>query len=335
MSSHQSNFNEKLIDTESGSYIKTYRHPHCPGWRIILTNSNIPLATSDTGIKEHFIGNTSFQYVSEVLNSRQKKGPAQLSEFLNIVLTVWRTFCEGKEECAVWLDKLLVEELDTYVVEETNITRELEKSTREWATLYMFQTRSNYANSDTRAEALTNMFRERTSAIDRTWREQGLTGSSEPRSPLEHSGHSRSARTNPVRTQSTAGSQRGANTPVQNAASQAANNLRLVAQLEIQTARLNTAIQFAATSEAAAALADLAANQDGNLGAEVQPGTFNHREAADTAAARVVARQADIARTQADIVNLGLARPTRSTTSSQGLQRKTLGCTWNIQRRWT
>ncbi len=111
--SHQSNFNEKLIDTESGSYIKTYRHPHCPGWRIILINSNIPLATSDTGIKGYFIGNTSFQYVSEVLNSRQKKGPAQLSEFLNIVITVWHTFCEGNEECAVWLDQLLVEELGT------------------------------------------------------------------------------------------------------------------------------------------------------------------------------------------------------------------------------
>jgi hypothetical protein len=186
MSSHQSNFNEKLIDTESGSYIKTYRHPHCPGWRIILTNSNIPLATSDTGIKGYFIGNTAFQYVSEVLNSRQKKGPAQLREFLNIVLTVWYTFCEGNEECAVWLDKLLVEELDNYVVEETNITRELEKSTREWATLYMFQTRSNYANSDSRSAALTNMFWERSLATDKTWRDQRLTGTSEtaPRSAL-------------------------------------------------------------------------------------------------------------------------------------------------------
>jgi hypothetical protein len=102
-----------------------------------------------------------------------------LSEFLNIVITVWRTYCEGNEECAVWLDRLLAEELDTYVVKKTNITRELEKSTREWATLYMFQTRSNFANSDTRAEALSNMFRERPSAIDRTWREQGLTVSSE------------------------------------------------------------------------------------------------------------------------------------------------------------
>jgi hypothetical protein len=139
MSSNQSNFNEKLIDTESRSYIKTYRHPHCPGWRIILTNSNIPLATSDTGIKGYFIGNTSFQYVSEVLNSRQKKGPAQLSEFLNIVITVWRTFCEGSEECEIWLDKLLAEELNTYVVEETNITRELEKSTREWGLCICFR----------------------------------------------------------------------------------------------------------------------------------------------------------------------------------------------------
>jgi hypothetical protein len=157
-----------LIDTESGSYIKTYRHPHCPGWHIILTNSSIPLATSDTGIKGYLIGNTSFQYVSEVLNSRQKKGPAQLSAFLNIVITVWQTFCEGNEECAVWLDKLLAEELGTYVFEETDITRELEKSTREWATLYMFQTRSNYANPHTRAAALSNMFRERTSTTDRT-----------------------------------------------------------------------------------------------------------------------------------------------------------------------
>jgi hypothetical protein len=88
---------------------------------------------------------------------------------------VWRTFCEGNEECVVWLDRLLAEELDTYVVKETNITRELEKSTREWATLYMFQTRSNYANPDTRAAALSNMFRERTSTTGRTWRYQGLT----------------------------------------------------------------------------------------------------------------------------------------------------------------
>jgi hypothetical protein len=112
--------------------------------------------------------------VSKVLNSRQKKGPAQLSDFLNIVITVWDTFCEGNEECAVWLDRLLAEELDTYVVEVTNITRELEKSSREWATVYMFQTRSNYANPDTQAAALSNMFHERTSTIDRTWREQGL-----------------------------------------------------------------------------------------------------------------------------------------------------------------
>ena len=89
-----------------------------------MTNSNIPLATSDTGIKGFFIGNTAFQYVSEVLNSRQKKGPAQLSEFLNIVLTLWHAFCEGNEECGVWLQKLLTEELDNYVVEDTNITRD-------------------------------------------------------------------------------------------------------------------------------------------------------------------------------------------------------------------
>ncbi len=325
MSSHQSNFNEKLIDTESGSYIKTYRHPHCPGWRIILTNSNIPLATSDTGIKGFFIGNTSFQYVSEVLNSRQKKGPAQLSEFLNIVLTVWHTFCEGNEECAAWLDKVLTEELDTYVVEETNITRELEKSTKEWATLYMFQTRSNYANQDSRSAALTNMFRERSLATDRTWRDQRLTGTSEtaPRAALEHSGHSRSE-TNPARTPSAAGSQRGANTPEQSASTQAATNIRLVSQLEVHLARLAGSRLHASQSEAAAALAELRANRAG-LGDEPAPSTeggFNFREAADNAAARVVERENEVARIRAEIsANLEPRQRTRSTTSSQRSQR--------------
>jgi hypothetical protein len=274
MSSHQSNFNEKLIDTDAGSYVKTYRHPHCPGWRIVLTNSNIPLATSDTGIKGFFIGNTAFQYVSEVLNSRQKKGPAQLSEFLNIVLTVWHTFCEGNEECGVWLQKLLTDELDTYVVEETNITRELEKSTKEWATLYMFQTRSNYANSDSRSAALTNMFRERSLATDRTWREHQLTGTSTttPRLPLEHSGHSRSP--NPARTPSTAGSQRGANTSQHTASAQAATNIRLATQLELQLARLQGARTYAAQTQSAVNLEILVrwdAIQQNRLDPEGQP----------------------------------------------------------------
>jgi hypothetical protein len=142
MSSHQSNFEPKLIDVESGSNMKTYRHPHCPGWRIILNIPNIPLATNDTGIKGYFVGNTNFQYVTDALNSRQKKGPTLSSEFFNVVITVWHTFYEGNEECAVWLEKLMGDELDYYVIEETNVTRELEKSITEWATLYLFQTRS-------------------------------------------------------------------------------------------------------------------------------------------------------------------------------------------------
>jgi hypothetical protein len=75
MLSHQDHFEPKLIDQESGSDIQTYRHPHCPGWRIILRNSNIPLATSDTGIKAYFKRQVAFQFFTDALNSRQKKGP--------------------------------------------------------------------------------------------------------------------------------------------------------------------------------------------------------------------------------------------------------------------
>jgi hypothetical protein len=126
------------------------------------------VATSDTGIMGYFIGNTSFQYVTDVLTSRQKKGPTQSSEFFNVVITVWHTFCEGNEECAVWLEKLMGDELDYYVIAETNVMRELEKSTAEWATLYLFHTRSNYATPHTKAVALSNMFRGRTATTDRT-----------------------------------------------------------------------------------------------------------------------------------------------------------------------
>jgi hypothetical protein len=123
MSSHQTNFESKLIDIKSGSNIKTYRHPHCPGWRIILNNPNIPLATNDTGIKGYFIGDTNFQYVTDVLNSRQKKGPTQSSGSFNVVITVWHTFCKGNEESTVWLEKLIGDELDYYVIEEMNDAR--------------------------------------------------------------------------------------------------------------------------------------------------------------------------------------------------------------------
>jgi hypothetical protein len=110
MSSHQSDFQSKLIDVEAGSNIKTYRHPHCPGWRIILNNSNIPLATSDTGIKGYFIGNTLYLYVTDSLNSRQKKGLTTSSALFNVVVTTWQTFCEANEECSQWFEKLMGEE---------------------------------------------------------------------------------------------------------------------------------------------------------------------------------------------------------------------------------
>ncbi len=79
---------------------------------------------------------------------------------------------------------------------------------------------------------------------------------------------------------------------MQSAATQAATNIRLVTQLEAQNARLAGARLFAAQSESAAALEELNANRDG-LGDEVPPrgSTFNHIEAADNAAARVVERE--------------------------------------------
>jgi hypothetical protein len=120
------------------------------------------------------------------------------------------------------------EELDYYVIEETNVTRELEKSTTEWATLYLFQTRSNYATPDTRAAALSNMFCERMATKDRTWQKQGLTVVSEANmANPENIGQGRStSRTQPARsTFSTAGSQRGANTPGLSITAQAAQNV--------------------------------------------------------------------------------------------------------------
>jgi hypothetical protein len=50
------------------------------------------------------------------------------------------------------------DKLDYYVISETNLIRELEKSTTEWATLYLFQTRSHYQSPEDRAEALTTLF---------------------------------------------------------------------------------------------------------------------------------------------------------------------------------
>jgi hypothetical protein len=126
MSSHQSNYEPRLVDRDAATSLRTYRHPHCPGWKIILGNSGIPLATSDKGIKGYFIGQVAYEYITDSLNLRQKKGPTQPSEYFNIVTTVWRTYTGGNEEVSVWLEGLLSNELDYYVISETGFIRELE-----------------------------------------------------------------------------------------------------------------------------------------------------------------------------------------------------------------
>jgi hypothetical protein len=258
-----------------------------------------------------------------------------------VVITVWHTFCDGNEECAVWLDKLLGEELEHYAVEETNVTRELEKSTRDWATLYMFHIRSNYANPDTRVVALSHMFRERTTTTDRTWRKQGLTVVSVTNRPTsDTSGQSRSTRTQPAHTQSTTGSQRGANTPVLSAAAQASNNARLVTRLSELRTQLSTAIPFAQQAEAAAQAAATDATATGSLEDILPLGNFVDRNAAatatraaaDTAAAAELRIQTDITSTQTEKVNLGIAKRTRFTSSSHGLERLETRMYNNMQR---
>ena len=85
----------------------------------------------------------------------------------------------------------------------------------------------------------------------------------------------------------------------------------------MQLGRLAGARLYATQSESAAALEKLSANRDG-LGDEAAPrtGTFNFREAADNAAARVVERENEVARIQAEITaNLEPRQRTRSTTS--------------------
>jgi hypothetical protein len=174
MSSHQSNYEPKLIHRDAETNLKTYRHPHCPGWRIILSNSGIPLATSDTGIKGYFIGQVAYDNITDALNVRQKKGPTRPSEYFNIVTTVWRTYTGGNEECSVWLEGLMSSELDYYIISETGLIRELEKSTKEWKTLYLFQTHSHYQSPEDRALALTTLFQQSGVKTGRTFRKQNL-----------------------------------------------------------------------------------------------------------------------------------------------------------------
>jgi hypothetical protein len=97
MSSHQSNYEPRLVDKHASTNLRTFRHPHCPGWLIVLSNSGIPLATSDTGIKGYFIGLVAFDYITDALNLRQKKGATQPNEYFNIVTTVWRTYTGGRD----------------------------------------------------------------------------------------------------------------------------------------------------------------------------------------------------------------------------------------------
>jgi hypothetical protein len=79
---------------------------------------------------------------------------------------------EGNEKCAVRLERLMADELDHYVISETGLIRELEKSTTGWATLYLFQTRSHYQSPEDRAEALTTLFLKRDVKTERTFRKQ-------------------------------------------------------------------------------------------------------------------------------------------------------------------
>jgi hypothetical protein len=209
------------------------------------------------------------------------------------------------------------DELDYYVIEETNVTRELEKSTTEWATLYLFQTRSNYATPDTRAVALSNMFHERTATTDWTWRKQGLQEVSEAkRANPDNTVQSRSqSRTQPARsTYRTAGSQRGANTPGLGATALAAPSVQLSEQLCDLRAQLLIAVYTEQMLESAAIGAAIPVHERDGPPPPVEPFVAitanSSRAAADSAAATIM-------RIQTEIANLGTARRPRSTTSSQ------------------
>jgi hypothetical protein len=83
-------------------------------------------------------------------------------------------YTSGNEECAVWLEGLILDELEYYVISETGLIRELGKSTTEWATLYLFQTQIHYLSPEDRAPALTTLFQKRDVKTGRTFRKQGL-----------------------------------------------------------------------------------------------------------------------------------------------------------------
>ena len=111
----------------------------------------------------------AFEYITDALNLRQKKGSTQPNEYFNIVTTVWRTYTGGNEEVSTWLEGLFSSSLEFYVITETGFVRELEQSTKEWTTLYLFQTQSTYQSRDDRALAISTLLRERETATDRTF----------------------------------------------------------------------------------------------------------------------------------------------------------------------
>ncbi len=121
MSSHQSNYEPRLIDKHASTNLRTFRHPYCPGWLIVLSNSGIPLATSDTGIL--------------------KVAFSQPSLFFNIVTTIWHTF-EGIK-CTLWL------------VQERNLKTDNTGPTSVWFTLYLFLIRCLYLSSEERPDTIT------------------------------------------------------------------------------------------------------------------------------------------------------------------------------------
>jgi hypothetical protein len=116
----------------------------------------------------------AFEYITDALNLCQKKGPTQPNEYFNIVTTVWRTYTGGNEEVSVWLEGLFSSDLEFYVITETGFVRELEKSTREWTTLYLFQTQSHYQSRDDRALAISTLLQKRELATARTFRSTTL-----------------------------------------------------------------------------------------------------------------------------------------------------------------
>ena len=118
----------------------------------------------------------AFEYITDALNLRQKKGATQPNEYFSIVTTVWRTYTGGNEEVSTWLEGLFSSSLEFYIIAETGFVREMEKYTMEWTTLYLFQTQSTYQPRDDRALAISTLLRERETTTERTFTSKTLQG---------------------------------------------------------------------------------------------------------------------------------------------------------------